>query len=113
MTRSRRYKFPRIRTWRHDLETPLLAEQEREGTDVGVLLVSDALFGEVRGNVSEHRKGCVRFVVVSVRSFEAVRTFEIQRIGETCQHCLRDDVGARYEVFEDWDIFLYDIGENR
>lgn len=45
-------------SWRPDLETPLFAEEEGEGTDVGVFLVAD-VFGVygLGGDVVHHCQG--------------------------------------------------------
>lgn len=80
----------------------MLAEQQSQRADVGVLLVSDVLARHWFGrNVVHHCQCAGRGLVVSVGVLEAVFACEAHGGGETGQDGLGDDVGACNGVLED------------
>lgn len=64
------------RTWRADLEAPLLGEEQGQRTDIGVLLVPDLLSGRVGWDVVHHGEGGGGRAVVTVSVLEACGTRE-------------------------------------
>lgn len=64
------------RTWRADLEAPLLGEEQSQRTDIGVLLVPDLLSGRVGWDVVHHGKRRGGRAVVTVSVLEACGTRE-------------------------------------
>jgi len=71
-------------SWWSDLETPLLAEEESERADIGVLLVADVLLGyRVARDVVHHCQGAGGWAVVSVRVLESGGAAETEAGGET------------------------------
>lgn len=84
-----------------DLHAPLLAEEQRQRADVGVLLVPDVGVGaRVRRDVVHHGQRARRGPVVAVRVLEARRARQPAACRERRQDRLGDDVGARDRVLE-------------
>lgn len=89
---------------RPDLEAPLLAEEQGQRADVGVLLVPNVLVDRVGGNVVHHGEGGGGRAVVAVSVLEPGSTREPEPRGQRRQDGLRDDVAARNAILQDLDV---------
>jgi len=66
-------------TWRTDLQTPLLTEQQSQRADIRVLLVSNILVRNwIRRNVVHHSQRAGGGAVVSVHVFESCSAGETE-----------------------------------
>lgn len=90
---------------RADLEAPLLAEEQSQRADVGVLLVPDLLGGRVGRDVVHHGEGGRGRAVVAVGVLKPGSTREAESRRERRQDGLRDDVAARNGILQDLDIW--------
>lgn len=89
---------------RADLESPLLAEEQGQRADVGMLLVADVLVDRIAWNVVHHGQGGGRRPVIAVSILESCSARESESRGQRRQNGLRDDVAARNGILQDLDI---------
>lgn len=90
--------------WRADLEAPLLAEEQSQRADVGVLLMSNLLSDRVGRNVVHHGEGGGGRAVVAVSVLEPGSTCEAEPRRQRRQDGLRDDVAARNGILQDLEV---------
>lgn len=69
------------RTWRANLEAPLLCEEQSQRADVGVLLMPDLLGGGIRRDIVHHCERGRGRAIVSVSVLETCRTRESESRG--------------------------------
>lgn len=98
---------------RPDLEAPLLAEEQGQGADVGVLLVPDIMGDRLGREVVHHGEGGGGRAVVAVSVLEPGGTREPEPRRQRRQDGLRDDVAARNAILQDLDVraVLDDAGQ--
>lgn len=101
------------RTWRADLESPLLGEEQGQRADVGVLLMPDLLSIGVGRDVVHHGEGGGGRAVVTVSILKPSSTREPESRRKRRQDGLGDDVAACNGIFQDLDIraVLDDAGQ--
>ncbi len=103
--RTRLDELPCLGLRREHLQAPLLAEEKGDGSDVGVLVVSDVALAYALG-VVQHDKASVRLMAIAVALLEAAAVFQAKSVREACEEGVVDEMGKRHEAIEELDLLL-------